>query len=105
MNFTFQSRIFVYLLLLLGLFVVSQATIYTVVEWTHHHQTNPDGSFHEGLQEVAEGVGMTLLLVPFLGGVAWILSRRMIGPLRTVADTAKRIRKGHWEERIETATM
>jgi two-component system heavy metal sensor histidine kinase CusS len=48
---------------------------------------------------------MPLLLVPFLGGVAWILSRRMIGPLRAVADTAKRIREGHWKERIETARM
>lgn len=105
MKVTFRSRIFVYLLLLLGLFVVSQATIYTVVEWAHHHQTNPDGSFDEGLQEVAEGVGLTLLLVPFLGVVAWFLSRRMVGPLRAVASTAKRIRNGHWEERIETATM
>lgn len=105
MKFTFRSRIFVYLLLLLGLFVVSQATIYTVVEWAHHHQTNPDGSFDDGLQEVVQGVGLTLLLVPFLGVVAWFLSRRMIGPLRTVADTAKRIREGRWEERIETATM
>jgi len=104
MKFKFRSRIYLYLLLLLGLFVASQATIYTVVEWAHRH-ANPYESMQEGMEEVVQGVGLTLLLVPFLAGVAWFLSRRMIGPLRTVAATAQRIRKGRWDERIETATM
>lgn len=104
MKMTFRSRIFVYLLLLLGLFVVSQAIIYTWVEWAHH-RAEPYQSFDKGLEEVVEGVGLTLLLVPFLGVVAWFLSRRMIVPLRAVADTAKRIRAGRWDERIETVTM
>ncbi len=104
MKFKFWSRIYLYLLLLLGLFVASQATIYTVVEWAHRH-ANPYESMQEGMEEVVQGVGLTLLLVPFLAGVAWFLSRRMIGPLRTVAATAQRIRKGRWDERIETATM
>ena len=104
MTFKFRSRIFLYLLLLLMLFVTSQATIYTVVEWAHR-QANPYENFEEGMEEVVQGVGLTLLLVPFLAGVAWFLSRRMIGPLRAVAATAQRIRKGRWDERIETGTM
>ena len=104
MTFKFRSRIFLYLLLLLMLFVTSQATIYTVVEWAHRH-ANPYENFEEGMEEVVQGVGLTLLLVPFLAGVAWLLSRRMIGPLRAVAATAQRIRKGRWDERIETGTM
>lgn len=104
MKFKFRSRIYLYLLLLLGLFVATQATFYTVVEWAHRH-ANPYENFEEGLEEVVQGVGLTLLLVPILAGVAWFLSRRMIGPLRAVAATAKRIRDGRWDERIETATM
>ena len=104
MTFKFRSRIFLYLLLLLALFVASQATIYTAVEWAHR-RANPYESFEEGMEEVLQGVGLTLLLVPILAGVAWVLSRRMIRPLQAVAHTAKRIRGGQWSERIETATM
>ena len=104
MSFKFRSRVFLYLLLLLALFVASQATIYTVVEWAHRH-ANPYENFEEGLMEVIQGVGLTLLLVPLLAGVAWVLSRRITRPLQAVAATAKRIRGGRWEERIETATM
>ena len=104
MTFKFRSRMFFYLLLLLVLFVASQATIYTAVEWAHR-RANPYESFGEGIEEVVQGVGLTLLLVPILAGAAWIFSRRMIRPLRTMAETAKRIRGGNWAERIETATM
>ena len=104
MSFKFRSRTFLYLLVLLGLFVASQATIYTVVEWAHRH-ANPYESLREGMEEVVQGVGLTLLLVPFLAGVAWWLARRITRPLHAVAATAKRIRGGRWDERIETARM
>ena len=104
MSFKFRSRTFLYLLVLLGLFVASQATIYTAVEYMHR-RANPYESFREGLEEVVEGVGLTLLLVPLLAGVAWWLARRITRPLHAVAATAQRIRGGSWEERIETATM
>ena len=104
MSIKFRSRTFLYLLVLLGLFVASQATIYTVVEYAHRH-ANPYESFREGLEEVIEGVGLTLLLVPFLAGVAWWLARRITRPLHAVAATAQRIRGGRWNERIETGTM
>ncbi len=104
MSFPFRSRTFLYLLLLLGLFVASQAMIYTLVEWAHRH-ANPYENFAEGIMEVVQGVGLTLLLVPLLAGVAWWLARRITGPLNAVAATAQRIRGGQWAERIETATM
>ena len=104
MSFKFRSRTFLYLLVLLGLFVASQATIYTAVEYAHR-VANPYESFGEGIEEVIQGVGLTFLLVPFLAGVAWWLARRITRPLHGVAATAKRIRGGRWNERIETATM
>ena len=104
MSFKFRSRTFLYLLVLLGLFVASQATIYTAVEYAHR-VANPYESFGEGIEEVIQGVGLTFLLVPFLAGVAWWLARRITRPLHAVAATAKRIRGGRWSERIETATM
>ena len=104
MSIRFRSRTFLYLLVLLGLFVGSQAAIYTAVE-NAHRRANPYEPFREGLEEGTEGVGFTLLLVPFLAGVAWWLARRITRPLHAVAATAKRIRGGRWDERIETATM
>lgn len=104
MTFKFRSRMFLYLLLLLALFVASQTVIYTAVELAHR-LANPYESMREGLEEVLQGVGLTLLLVPLLVAVAWLISRWMIRPLRTMAETAGRIRGGQWSERIETATM
>ncbi len=104
MIFKFRSRIFLYLLLLLALFVVSQAVIYLVVEIIHF-TGNPYETMWEGLTEVAEAMGMTLLLIPPWALAAWWISRWMMRPLRAMADTAGRIRAGKWSERIETATM
>ena len=104
MIFKFRSRIFLYLLLLLALFVVSQAAIYLVVE-IMHFVGNPFESMDEGLMEVAEAMGMSLLLIPPWALAAWWISRWMMRPLRAMADTAGRIRAGKWAERIETATM
>jgi signal transduction histidine kinase len=104
MNFTFRSRLFLYLLLLLGVFIASQTGIYILVEWIHS-LSNPYETMREGLVEVAEALGLTLLLTPMLIWVAWAISRRMIRPLQAVSETATRIRRGHWSERIETGAM
>ncbi len=104
MKFTFRSRLFLYLLLLLALFVVSQAGIYVYVEWAHR-SANPRETMEEGWTEVADAMELTLLLVPMLVAAAWLISRWMIRPLRVMAATAGRIRHGRWTERIETASM
>jgi signal transduction histidine kinase len=104
MNFKFRSRLFLYLLLLLFLFVLSQAAIYLLVEWIHW-QANPYEPIMEGVTEVLEATGLTLLLLPVLVGVAWLISRWMIRPLHSMAETALRIRRGAWSERIATDSM
>ena len=104
MIFKFRSRVFLYLLLLLLLFVVSQAAIYLVVE-AIHFTSNPYETMGEGLVEVAEAMGMTLLLIPPWALAAWWISRWMMHPLRRMAETAGRIRGGQWSERIETERM
>jgi len=104
MIFKFRSRLFLYLLLLLALFVICQAVIYIIVEWVNW-RANPYESLKEGWTEVAEAMTMTLLLVPPLVGAAWLISRWMIRPLHRVAGTATRIRQGAWAERIETTAM
>jgi signal transduction histidine kinase len=104
MIFKFRSRIFLYLLGLLALFVASQMTIYLVVEWLHW-TSSPYENVWGGLKEVAEAMGMTLLLLIPWAVAAWWISRRMIRPLHAVAETAGRIRTGQWSERIETAAM
>ena len=104
MTFKFRSRIFLYLLLLLAIFIVSQAAIYLGVEILHW-RANPYQPLEEGLEEVVTAMGLMLLLVLPWIGAAWLISRLMIRPLRRVAGTARRIREGQWSERIETGTM
>ena len=104
MKFKFRSRVFLYLLLLLALFVAGQAAIYVTVEMIHSAM-NPYEGVEEGLTEVAQALGMSLLLVPPLVWAAWWISRRMIRPLHVMAETARHIRTGQWSERIETRTM
>jgi signal transduction histidine kinase len=41
--------------------------------------------------------------VPLVLGVAWLLLSRLFGPLAGIAATARRIRSGHFEERIDQA--
>ena len=104
MSIQFRSRTFLYLLVLLGLFAGSQAITYTAVEYAHR-VANPYESFREGIEEVVQATGLTVLLVLPLTGAAWWIARRITRPLHAVAATAKRIRGGRWNERIETATM
>ena len=104
MSFKFRSRTFLYLLVLLGRFVASQAITYTAVEYAHR-VANPYESFREGLEEVVQATGLTVLLLVPLTAAAWWIARRITRPLHAVAATAKRIRGGRWNERIETATM
>ena len=104
MTFKFRSRIFLYLLLLLALFVASQMAIYLVVEWMHW-RSSPYEDVWDGLTEVAEAMGMTLLLLVPWAGAAWWISRWMMRPLHRMAGTANRIRAGQWAERIETDSM
>ena len=104
MKFKFRSRLFIYLLLLLSLFMLSQVAIFTVVE-VYHWVANPNEALREGLTEVAQALGLSLLLVPPLIWAAWWFSRRMIVPLHAVAETAGHIRQGAWSDRIATAAM
>jgi len=104
MTFKFRSRVFLYLLLLLGIFVTSQAAIYLTVE-VAHWMVNPYEKITDGLAEVFQALGLTLLLVPLWTLAAWWISRRMIRPLHSMAETAMRIRRGAWSERIATASM
>lgn len=44
-----------------------------------------------------------LVWVPLVLGVAWLLIARLLAPLAGIAATARRIRGGHFEERIDQA--
>ena len=104
MHVKFRVRVFFYLLLLLALWLASQAAINVFVEWLTC-RVHPGESLRVGLLETAHVLGLSLLLVPLLAGLAWAISRRLVNPLRTMAAAAERVCAGHWDERIETRTM
>ena len=104
MNVKFRFRVFLYLLLLLALILASQAAINVFIEWLSC-RIHPGESMRVGLQETVHVLGLSLLLVPLLVGLAWSLSRRVVAPLRAMAAAAERVCAGHWSERIDTRAM
>ena len=104
MHLKFRLRVFLFLLLLLALLLASQVAINVFVEWVTC-RTHPDESMWVGLEETAHMLGLSLLLVPLLVGLAWSISRRVVAPLRAMATAAERVCAGHWSERIETRAM
>lgn len=104
MNAKIRTRVFLYLLLLLAICLASQAAINLLVEWLTS-RAHAGESMWVGLQETIHVLGLSLWLVPVLAGLAWLISIRIVAPLRAMAATAERVCDGHWNERIPTATM
>lgn len=99
-----RLRFFYWLLALLGIFILLQTIVYSVIE-IHGWLSRPDEKLHEQMMEVVVGVGWNLLLLPVLAGVAWWISRRMIDPIRTIVASARGIMQGRFEARIRTDSM
>ena len=99
-----RLRLFYWLVTLLLLFVALQFVIFVSIEfraWVQH----PDEPLREHFMEAVWGVIWDLATLPILIGVAWLISRRMIEPIRAVTLAADNIRNGHFQERIATTDM
>ena len=99
-----RLRLFFWLVTLLVLFVALQFVIFSIIEfraWLQH----PEGGLREHFMEAVWGVVCDLATLPILIGVAWLISRRMIDPIRSVTLAADNICSGHFEDRIDTARM
>jgi signal transduction histidine kinase len=99
-----RTRYFLWLLLLLVIFVIVQSVVYACVELLTliHH---PELHKGEQLMEVVMGVGMDIILLPFLALAAWWISHKMIGPISTLARTADEIGRGRIDRRVDTTSM
>jgi two-component system OmpR family sensor kinase len=104
MKANLRTRYFLWLLLLLLIFIIVQSVVYTCIEMLTLMQ-HPD--LHEGeqLMEVVMGVGMDIILLPCLALAAWWISRKMIGPISTLARTADEIGRGRIDRRVNTTSM
>lgn len=104
MRLPLQRRFFFWLLTLLGVFILLQTLVYGIIEfwgWAHRSEER----LSEQMMEVVYGVGWNLVLTPFLAGVAWWISRRMIDPIREIDRSAGAIMAGQFDSRIGTAAM
>ena len=104
MTVSLRVRFFLWLLALLGVFIVIQSLVYGAIEvvTTLRH---PGMGLREQLMEVVIGVGLNVLLIPLLATVAWWISKRMLQPIRTLARTAGAIGGGHFDERVDVSSM
>ena len=99
-----QRRLFTHLVVILVVFILVQLGIYTWVEyrgWIEH----PAEPFSVELEEVEAALVLNIVLLPVVLLLAWGASRRMLDPVRSIADTAQRIGDGDFDERIDTNAM
>ncbi|MEI6563531.1 MAG: ATP-binding protein [bacterium] len=99
-----RLRLFFWLVALLVIFVTFQFAIFSIIEfraWIHH----PGETLRDHLMEAVQGVGWDLAALPFLIGVAWWISMKMIRPIQTITLAADNICSGHFEDRISTGNM
>lgn len=104
MKISLRIRYFAWLSALLATFVVVQTVVYTVIELATFQWT-PGLNLRDQLLEVLMGASAGFLLLPFLLIPAWWISRRMLTPIHAISDTAQRIGRGSFDERIDTTLM
>jgi len=100
MRMQLRTRFFLWLLLLLLLFIVIQAIVFSAVEIITWKGIAIDGELRNHLMEVVFGVAMNLIALPLLLIAAWLITHRMVEPVKTIAATARRISAGSLTERI-----
>ena len=105
MRIRLQHRAFIYQAILLVTFVLLQLLVFSFIEyrdWRDHHR---EETLADNMQEVVDVAAMNLLLLPPMLALVWWFSRRIINPVRRIADTAADIGKGRFDERIDTRSM
>ncbi|MBU0677775.1 MAG: HAMP domain-containing histidine kinase [Verrucomicrobia bacterium] len=99
MSLTLQKRYFVWLAALLVVFIVVQTCIFSFVEFSDWHSQKNE-PLMDKMEEVVISLVLDVALLPFLLLVAWWFARWMIGPIRTISQTAERISTGEFSKRI-----
>ena len=105
MRMRLQHRAFIYQAILLVVFVLLQLLVYSFIEYRDWRDRHREETLTENLQEVVDVTAMNLLLLPLLLALVWWFSRRILNPVRRIADTAAHIGGGRFDERIDTRSM
>jgi two-component system heavy metal sensor histidine kinase CusS len=77
--------------------VVVAVTVFNLIEMQEHADM-----IEEETEETLTVLGLQLLLVPFAIGSAWIITGRLLAPLKEIVEPAERICAGKLSERINT---
>jgi signal transduction histidine kinase len=67
----------------------------------HEQREHPDTAAEEA-EETYLVLGLMAISIPLMLGVAWVISKRQLKPLRDVLQSAQTIRDGKLDHRIET---
>ncbi len=105
MSMRLQQRAFIYQAILLVAFVILQLLVFSVIEYRDWRDNHHEETLAENLEEVVDVTAMNLLLLPLMFALVWWFSRRILEPVRRIADTAAQIGGGHFDERIDTRRM
>ncbi len=100
-----RNQFLLWLVVLLLLFIVIQAIVFTFVEIVTWENEALDGPLSNNLMEVVIGVGMNVIALPLLLAAAWWIANKMVKPVKTIAETAERIGNGHLNERVNLGEL
>jgi two-component system heavy metal sensor histidine kinase CusS len=105
MSMRLQYRAFMYQAILLVAFVFLQLLVFSIIEYRDWRDNHHEETLAENLQEVVDVTAMNVLLLPLMFALVWWFSRRILNPVRRIAETASHIGGGRFGERINTRSM
>ena len=103
MTASIRSRFVFWLLSLCVLCFMVQLFFFGLFE-LHEIRNDPSIELEEEQEEALVLIGAQLISLPFLALMVWVISGRMLRPLKSIAQTAEQIRTGKFDERIPVET-
>lgn len=103
MTASIRSRFVFWLLFLCVLCFMVQLFFFGLFE-LHEIRNDPSIELEEEQEEALVLIGAQLISLPFLALMVWVISGRMLRPLKSIAQTAEQIRTGKFDERIPVET-
>jgi len=98
MKLSLSVKWFLWLSLIVAIFCVIQ--IFGMIWWETMEIMRGEGSLAEELAEIAVMLGVSACVFILMLGGFWFVSKRMMKPIKAIAESANRISEGALDERI-----
>ena len=99
MKMSLSTRWFLWLSVAIAIFCIGQTLgmVWVEIREILHNE----GALATELTEISVLLSISLCVFVIISGALWFISRKMVQPIRTIAESANRISSGLLQERVE----